>query len=630
MVRVRTQSLQRVAVQPARPVYQSPDVPSGAFDRGGAGLIEAGKQIGGFGDKLTELSKQIQKDDNDAEVKQKDNQIADAIRTTLYGDGETNKGYLGSERSVAVDGYGETTDSLTSTIQKIVESSSNSSVRRRVGEMGVARGNRAADRMVIHAGAERKKHLDSVGVAREAQAASDAATAWGDDGITNRSLSIVEAEVEDEGERHSRSREEVEIIKKKKQSVVLKGAFDAAIANENLPVAERIMALHGDKLEGTVKAEMEKQLRTEGISVRAQTIADSARSLYPTDYEAQREYVKKVLDGKAEDKALQNLDEALARARGDERQRRLEEGDKRKTETQARADLNHMHKLDTRARGEALRKSLGAKGEFLYDPKATTPRTVAQFRKDNPTEFKILSDNGEIEKFQKEARNIQLGQLYSPTSDGKTYGDFAKLGIAEQAGFDLVSIRASSTLSEYNRMISLQASAQRKMKGLTEDKSSYKAGTAAIIRVAQLPSPAKRTAKDLNMLAAAEKAMGVWITEVLQSGRKPTQPEIDLAASKIAVQIVSDPWGFSLGVLGDDFDEFKGLAIRKGQMSEAQRANATVPFNKIPPPINIQIDAWLAKRKIESISEDTREELAGAYAMGDGPRIKKLLKDAAD
>ena len=626
MVTVPTQKTQRVQLGAAPTTFRDPRVPSGAF--GGlaaAGLIEGGRQLQGAGAGLAQMALDIQRDDNDAEVKERDNQISEALRASMYGDGTANNvGYYGLERKEAVRGYIPTEDNIREAVENIAKESSNDAVRLKVSQLGAVRIQRELGNMTKHAAAERVKAFDEVSAAREAQASSDATNAWNNSGIMDNSLGIVADEAEDYARRHSLDEETAEVRLQRRQGVVIKSAFDAALTNDAVAVAEGLIAKHGDKLDGATHAEMDKALRTQTLYVKGQALAASAAEKFPQNPTAARQYIRDVSEGKVEDEAIRQFNLQIAEARGDKRARKSDAAERRALNSEARATYNHEESKRVKAEKQALEDANGVASDWLYDGK-----TLQELRVEKPLVWQLISRKHSLmNQLEATQRDVAEGKLFATSSDGETVKKFKTEDIKGRSEFNLNTIRQQVTPGEWSTLVDNQASAQRQMKNLKEDKSSYTSGRAAIIRSAQFPTAAKQTSKQKNMLNEAEQAMGVYITDVLESGRKPTQTEIDGVAGEIAVQVVSDPWGFSLGILGEGRDTFSGLSVRAGRMSEAQRASATISINKIPPAMNEQIDQWLDNRDIESISDSVREELAGAIVMRDSVRAKKLLAGA--
>lgn len=625
MVTVPSEKTTRVQVSAAPTVYQSSNVPSGAFDTGGAALVSAAGRLDAAGDVLSGIALDMQAEDNEAEIKAKDNEMANAIRSTLYGDGSAeNQGYYSSERKAAMDTHGVTEDTINAAIQGVAQNSSNEVVKRKVSELGAVRATRAYDGMARHAGTQREKYLDEVSASREAQALSDSSTDWNDPEMMARSLGIVEGENADYADRHSLDPEVAELKLKESQSAIIKATFDAALANDAIAVAEGMMAKHGDKLTGPIKTEMEEQLKAQSVAVKGQALAASAVLKFPSDPKAAREYIRRVSEGKVEDEAIEQINRQIAEERGDKQARRSTETEKRALDSQARAAANHTYTMGQRNKKIEEDAASEKASAALYEG-----QTMQEFRQRNPNDFQVLSRmEGKLLELQRIERNVAQGKLFATSSDGSTVKNFTGGDLKQRAEFPLNTVRQNVTPAEWTKLVDRQASAQKQMKAVKEDKSSYSAGRSAIARIAQMPTTAKQTQKQKNMLSEADQEMGVFITSILDSGRKPTQPEVDKKAAEIAINIVSDPWGFSLGVFGEGRDSFEGLSVRAGRMTEAQRASASVPVNKIPPPMNTQINAWLKSWGIESISDGTREEIAGAIAMRDAERVKSLLKEA--
>lgn len=309
MVTVPTKKTTEVRVGGAPAVFQSTNVPRGAFGTGGQGLIEAGRQLSSAGDRLSKLAIQAQQDDNDAEIKEKDNLIAETISEGMYGDGsEENQGYYGLKRKSALDNYGSTEDAMRKAVEDIINTSSNEAVKQRLGELSNVRMLKTVEGMTKHANSQRVAYHDEVSTARKAQAMSDTALNWNDDSFLQASIALMTRENEDFARRHDLSSEVKDAKLLEDTSAAVKATFDAAIANDAVTTARSIMTKYKDKVDGAILADMEKALDTSENTVKSQTNAALLRSKYPGDYQKQIEEAKKISDAEVQDATVKRLD----------------------------------------------------------------------------------------------------------------------------------------------------------------------------------------------------------------------------------------------------------------------------------------------------------------------------------
>ena len=337
MTTVPSKKTTSVSVNRAPETFQSPsNVPAGAFDGGGAGFIAAGKQLENFSDKAAATLLKIQEDDNEAEAKELDNQMADALRHTLYGSGEENDvGYLGTERKTAMDGYVPTEDSINKTVETIAGSASNDAVKRLAKEMGAVRARRAFDTMIGHLGKQRVAYHDDLSEARTAQARSDAAMAWRDHADTPErpstltlSLGIATEENTAYAERHSLDETSKKRRLVEQHTVIVQGAVEAALGNDAVADAKAILDKHGPAIDGVIKAKLVKALEAGEVREVSQRETARIQAANAGDFEAQIEAAKKIKDPKVQDAVIEYLDRDHSRDERMKNERRKEEKDK--------------------------------------------------------------------------------------------------------------------------------------------------------------------------------------------------------------------------------------------------------------------------------------------------------------
>ncbi|MDP6718408.1 MAG: hypothetical protein QGF59_07160, partial [Pirellulaceae bacterium] len=212
-----------------------PTIPRGAFGSDGSGLISAGRSIDRAAGALGNIAIQIRREENETESKGLDNKIAASFRDVLFGAAGTagtpetvtdvddsglvisstpavagtpgTIGYLSLKGRDAMTGFEAAEGALRKALADIQGSSSNEAVNRIVGNMGEARLTRELRAMQAHMAEQRTIYHNEVGASRESNAAEDAAMAWHDDGVTVRSLSLIEHEVHAFAERNGLSPE---------------------------------------------------------------------------------------------------------------------------------------------------------------------------------------------------------------------------------------------------------------------------------------------------------------------------------------------------------------------------------------------------------------------------------------
>ena len=93
---------------------------------------------------------------------------------------------------------------------------------------------------------------------------------------------------------------------------------------------------------------------------------------------------------------------------------------------------------------------------------------------------------------------------------------------------------------------------------------------------------------------------------------------------RLMLKVQSDPEG----IWDTEVQNFTGFAAQAKEMSEQQRAEATVSYDTVPTELLERFAKTGKAYGIEKLDRATVEELAGAYAMKDGERIDRILRKA--
>lgn len=339
MVKVVTDKLGSQTTRGQAPVFQSPNVPSGAFDSGASGLTQSGQQLGDFSDQLEAIAIQQVREDNETEFKELDNRVYEAVRIATYGDPDTGaEGYYSKQNQQALNEYATVEELMRAEVSTIVAESSNERVKQMVLEKSRERVRDAVSGMTRHAEQQRLNYMNQTGEAREALAFDGMVKAYNDPVTRQKSLNTIKVENDDWARRNGvdPSSDVAEARLLERQGTAMKGAFDAAMAAENIIAAESILAeakARGTADQATI-TQMEKGLKTETLAKRSQVVADEARRRYPGDVEKQVEYARNVASGKVRNGALDLIDAAFRRARQVRQEKEAEATDTRAARSQ--------------------------------------------------------------------------------------------------------------------------------------------------------------------------------------------------------------------------------------------------------------------------------------------------------
>jgi hypothetical protein len=312
MVTVPFDPLTRVQQRGSNAAFQSSDVPAGAFDLGGEGLIRAGQQLGAASDKLQSFALQMAQEDNETAAKEAENRIAERIRRVLYGgqaeDGTNVTGYMQTQRKATLDGFGPAEEAVRAAIQEELEKAGdNRNLASLIEKASSSRVNSALDRMTLYASEQRIADQQAVSLAREAQALADVSADPYNPEVLRRSMGVVAAEVLGRAEASGvTDQNEIDAMLREQQSIVLDGAFQAFITAEDVGAAQKLFVSNSDKLTPAVRQKMAQSLAE---NVRLTTAQQIARDVFNDprfrgNRAAGIAEIDKLLDGSAQNAAM--------------------------------------------------------------------------------------------------------------------------------------------------------------------------------------------------------------------------------------------------------------------------------------------------------------------------------------
>lgn len=274
----------------------------------GGALAQTGQRISGLADELGRLALKEQMEDNEREAKKLDVELSSALRSINYGDGTAqNPGYFGLKGEAALQGYEGARKSVAETQKKLLDSAKNDRVKQMFAEVSARRVESELNTMARFVGQERVRAADTVSEARLSEAANDAARAWNNPQIIQRSVALAVNEVKDMAQRNGWGKE-VEAAKTREAiSVIATGAAKAALAVEATGAAQRIFRQYEANFSPEARASISKQIRDGSVQHSAQALRDQAIAAHPGDLEKQAEFIRQKASGKVEDAALSSI-----------------------------------------------------------------------------------------------------------------------------------------------------------------------------------------------------------------------------------------------------------------------------------------------------------------------------------
>lgn len=349
-----------VQSRPLDPAFQSASGATlDAFGaQGAAALDQTGRRITAAGDELHRLALKTMIEDNEREAKKLDVELSAALRAINYGDGTAqNPGYFGLKGEAALQGYEGAQKAVKEAQKKLLDGAKNSRVKEMFGEVSARRLETELNTMARFVGQERVRAADTVSEARLSEAANDAARAWNDPKILQRSVALAVSEVKDMAQRNGWGKE-VEAAKTREAiSVIATGAARAALAVEATGAAQRIFRQYEGSFSPEARASISKQIRDGSVQHSAQALRDQAIAAHPGDLEKQAEFIRQKASGKIEDAALSSISTWHSIQRASQADRERTESKALRGESQAAFDrIQQAHPGDYQAQIDAAKK----------------------------------------------------------------------------------------------------------------------------------------------------------------------------------------------------------------------------------------------------------------------------------
>jgi len=250
---------------------------------------------------------------------------------------------------------------------------------------------------------------------------------------------------------------------------------------------------------------------------------------------------------------------------------------------------------------------------------------------------------------------LQKNKQFSKVTDNKTYPEI--LGIPKTELAEITDPKSQLanwtklTQQEQDRITKKIQTDKKEITALKQDARYLKKTWPKIAnhmpkRMALAMKNESLPSSDANyeIVMEARETMRAWMLDDAQINNRPTDEQISRKAAEIMMDVQSDPEGFTYG-LRSGVGSFDGYAVQRRNMSPQQRAVATVPYAEIPAHIKLAIERDLENRA-RTVDNDGRkqalfvetqrrmrggefmavyEELAGALAMGDSQRIRRIL-----
>lgn len=246
---------------PSSPPMRSTQMDPGAFGSIDAqSLISSGEVVSNIGDVLTGIIAKQNKEDNAREAKKLEVEYNNFIRELAYGDGtEENLGFYAAEGENAISAYPDVRDAIKKKREELAEAASNDAVRSAFSSRTEERTNTFLDKALTHTVDERIKANDAQTEAVIKESVDDAAAAWNDTDVLNRSLSTVTDEMAEMADRNGWSEEIYQSKLEEQKSATIAATVRAASRTDN-EFAKELFLTYTDQIDGTTRSSLREEL----------------------------------------------------------------------------------------------------------------------------------------------------------------------------------------------------------------------------------------------------------------------------------------------------------------------------------------------------------------------------------
>lgn len=590
MARVPRITAPTVANAPVAFVPQQKVSDTRAFGTGGGGLAAVSRAASDVNVVLAGF----EADENDRLAKDADIAWKQARRAILHGDGKT-PGYYGRVGADGVDDYLPSRELMTSERDRISSEMTSSGARKIFDSSSKLSIEGDFDRMTTHLNTNRKSAQITTSNARMVEAGEDASIALGDPVVTSQSLGIVRAEIFSQQHLQGWSEETLNSELEKATTLLYGTMIDYAIKIGETKRAVDMLAQFTGQMDPAVVADYTKTLE------KPKFIAES-----------QVEVATRLAEG---EEAGMSDKEIVEKARKDlAKQPQLLDV----TVDELLKQIDRKNRFDTAEVKAAF-------GSVIGDI-STGETDLNEYIKTNPDMYdRIVSVPGNFETLRlAEKRKIE-SDGFAPASDGKTFTDLILMPEREFADVNLETKKPHLTSNEYNEVVKKQAATQ---KALSKDAAKSKPFTDARKQLrARTPawnwgSNRKKNKEKTDLTEPVRKELDDFIQGGIDAGKPHSFTDIEKEITRLLLE-VEDPTIFN-PFAKNFFLSFDTIAGKRSELTRAERDAAVVTADNIPPDLKAALTTAIKSNKLK-VTDDLLENLAGAEAMGDVFRMRRLL-----
>jgi hypothetical protein len=644
-----------VLPEPSRPVFQSSAGASG-FESVGGGARRAAADLERFSSSIADSAIRSQIEDNERHAKDLDISFAERVRLLTHGDGSAqNPGYYSSRGQAALDGNNNVKKAIVEARRELMKSAKNPQVVEMFDLASRMRLNREVETIDRFTNEQRRVADDTTSQARVNSAANDAAAAWNDAKVLGQSRAIIRAEVVDMAERNGWAPEIARMELRKAETEMFKLVITAAEAVDPVQ-AFSLFSAHEDSIEPATRTALRNLLKDGVLAQKSQEITDAIMAEAATKGWSQNQTlarVRAVLQGKEEDDVVQRVSQRFAERYQEMTQARTARSEQRQLAAAEAKDaaphialtLARMFPSETEALDAAAETY---SGEVLHQVNqeirlrfAAQTRTAADTRKEarsaawdaidsgaslsewkqqNPAAFDMLETN-DLDALQRYEIRVTEGQPFARTTDPARWQQLRQMNAGALAQVDANAEKMALNKSDWNQLLTMIEGAKKSLEVNTDRLSTQIAfGSAELTR---LTARRKMKPEDRNQIENQIRAFIVQNQRQHPDNRPPSDEAVTREVATLLMRAKED---FLLGMWFPESGTVASLRARaaQGEITPQEKARIFVPVKEIP---EIVMNDLVEKMEEYGVpySDELAQQLAGALAMQDGPRVRRLL-----
>lgn len=575
---VPTNKLPSVANRPvATPFDAARGATPDAFGAGiGKAMIQAGTQMKQRGDATEKIALSLMAEDNTRRAKEIDSAYNADRRDLLFG----QDGVYSKRGSMAVDGEATANKKLNDLSKKYISQAQNDSVRKILEASFFQTSEQDKNKMAAFVSKERITANLSASQARQQSAINEAAAAYNDPAVLNKSLATTRAEVFDQARVLGWDAATTKNEEAKAVSLLFSKTIESVLKSGDVSSAVALLKEHRSQISAPIAAQLDRVLENPKLIVQAQEKTDSYTQT-GKDFPALITKARKELKGKLRDAVVKRLE-------------------------YRRVEANSFKQEEQNTIFQDASSAINS-GKVILD----------EWKKTNSADWLKLS-SAQQNSLDAAEKNTARRDVYAEHDNQKIVDEFTKKSVVEKAKIDPLSLRSQVTQGTYDKL----AATVKAAKSVISKTGSSFTGYSRIEKLLKDMAPTLKIGKEsqsTDQAAAAEAVrthMLSWLEQNTVSGVIPAT--IDMR-NEMLRQLAPATESSSIGNLFGLFADTTTVAEALASGSDARVSQENIPADKLS-----AITTMFKQRKVET-SRNNIEDYYWYYLTGDSKAANELL-----